>query len=478
MTTGVTRLASRVLIGLAAVGCGLTPPGSEPLVPIDPLVATPPGALPATPPRPGAIEPLVLPDLSVRELPHDMSLTVATTDRPTSALCVVFRRGGDTMDVRRRWSLEILSTVLSESQGVGGATGRVTTGHMRVCRSGHVRDAVSVARALARVVTAPRWSGDAVDHVRERAETALANQVRSTAYRGVVLAEQQILGTASPEQSSERLAEVSFERLHAELAQPGQVAFVAVGPVDVDALATALGDVLEPWQPVAPGEPAVVEPPGWATYDGADVVVWRGGYRRAHLSVATAAPPADSDDVDAFFVLWHALGGPLTGRLFQALRIGEANAYDIHGIGWLGPERGTFVVGTSVEPEHVDRAVVALRQAVEGVRGGLGAEEIAVGKLHRREALRLGLETTEGLARTLAGLVASRRPISSLRDRDMALAALTPADLRRVAEAYFGRRSPVIVLADDDVVEALLTTEGLNVFDAGSLPGHRAPEVD
>ena len=478
MKRASATVATLFVLVLATGACGLTPRGAEPLVPLEPLVPTPPGALPSAPPTPAPIEALVLPEVAVRELPHDMTLTVGKSDRPTTELCVVFRKGGDTMRLRHRWSLEIMASVLARSQGLGGATGRVASGQMRVCRGGHPSEAPSVARALARMVTAPRWDGHPADAARARAESSLTDRVRSTTFRGVVLAEQQLLGTATPDRLSERLADVSFDALHGELAQSGQVAFVAVGAVDVERLAAALTEILEPWQPVDEPAPAVSEPEGVATYDGADVVVWRGGYARANLSVATAAPSAHGVDVDAFFILWHALDGSLTGRLYQALRIGESSAYSVGSIGWLGPERGTFVVSTSVDSEHVVGAVRALVETLDRVRAGLTPEELRVGKLHRREGLRLGLETTGGVARTLTNVVALDRDLQSLQERDRAIAALSSTDLRRVAAAYIGRRSPVIVLADDDTVEELLGADNLNVFDAGSLPGHRSREDD
>jgi zinc protease len=243
----------------------------------------------------------------------------------------------------------------------------------------------------------------------------------------------------------ERLTIDDARAYYASHYAPGNAVLTIVGdfkPSEARALvATDFADV--PARPVAAPNPAA-EP----LQAGERRIRLSGAVERQYFQLAFPAPAASSPDFPAFLVLQEILSGgsgvnlrqtdwaPTTRAVQGALLFGVSD--DI--ATWLPPTRDPFLfmIGGSIE-SNADEAALerAIGKRLASLRGHPVSEaRLIEAKLKVSGAVAGDVETTEDAAHQLA-FFEGVGALPVLLDLPRRVAAVTPADIQRIARTYF-----------------------------------------
>ncbi len=175
---------------------------------------------------------------------------------------------------------------------------------------------------------------------------------------------------------------------------PGNTVIACAGELPhEDALAylePAFGD----WQP---GEPATwlpIQPRNGQP----NVRFERRKTDQAYLCVGLPGLPLDHPDRYAMNLLNAILGGGMSSRLFQELREKESLAYDVHSSANFFRDTGCMVVSCGTEPPKAQRAVSAIMEQLDGMRGLIGDDEMERSREMFKGRLLLRMEDTRSVA--------------------------------------------------------------------------------
>jgi zinc protease len=157
---------------------------------------------------------------------------------------------------------------------------------------------------------------------------------------------------------------------------------------------------------------------------------------------------SDSDAL-ALRVGAAVLGSGFTGRLMHVVRDREGLTYGIYSV--VGDDtytNGDWRVGASFAPELLDKGVASTRREVERWwRDGITQEELTARKTDLIGSYKVGLATTDGLARTLLRTVQRGKPLSWLDDYPKAVDSLTVDQVNGAIRRYLKPADMVLIQA-------------------------------
>src|SRR5262249_9163991 len=154
----------------------------------------------------------------------------------------------------------------------------------------------------------------------------------------------------------------------------------------------------------------------------------------------------------AWLLLGHLLGGDTSSRIWVRLREREGLSYGANAWTSAGTldDAGSFSASAIVAPQNLAKAKASLVDEITKMTtGSIPAAELQRGKdgwLHGQD---VNLSSDDYVVALLAGEAFSGRTTQFTADLRAKIAALTPADLERVARKYLDARRLVIVDAGD-----------------------------
>ncbi|MDR2404769.1 MAG: insulinase family protein [Deltaproteobacteria bacterium] len=246
--------------------------------------------------------------------------------------------------------------------------------------------------------------------------------------------------------------------LYQELIRPDNIYITVAGDVEPNEFIEALEDELKDWSPqgkdlkvTLPAAPVAVKGPLF-TSESLD-------RQQTHLALAFLGPGLDSEDQAPMDVLSSALSG-MGGILFQDLREEKSLAYTVSGSYGAFPNIGsfTFYIGTS--PEKTGESLSGMLQIIENLKAkALSGEEVegaktyllGVNKMRHQTLASRGMETLVDVLYNLG--------IDYYDNYQTKIAAVTPADLQRVAKKYLNLDSAVLAVVGTD--DSVKTAESL-----------------
>ena len=162
------------------------------------------------------------------------------------------------------------------------------------------------------------------------------------------------------------------------------------------------------------------------------------GLEQAHLLIAAPWPDARDADRYAASTLANILGGGTSSRLWQSVREDRGLAYSVGAGGSAYLDTGVFSIYAGTSPEHLDEVLdLSLIELRRMVREDVPEEELQLAKDQAVASILLSLESSS----SRAGVLARQEIVHGQRhspDETIArILAVTPADIRRVAETYF-----------------------------------------
>jgi zinc protease len=229
------------------------------------------------------------------------------------------------------------------------------------------------------------------------------------------------------------------ERCYRELFRPETSALVAVGDVTLAGLLPAVERALGTWQTTAPPPPRASQ---------RDIPKHLSRTRRIHflpqpdrgqaqVLLLQPAPAAGSADEPGFMLMAELAIGAVSSRANTSLRHEAGITYGVEPRIVNGPNLGLLLVEASFEASETRRALGDLQRMLgELVQVPVSAAELSLAKVALAARLERQTHGNSRLALALARSFAEGKSAAWLGSLAGALAAVTPADVARVARSY------------------------------------------
>jgi predicted Zn-dependent peptidase len=160
---------------------------------------------------------------------------------------------------------------------------------------------------------------------------------------------------------------------------------------------------------------------------------------QAHICWGTLALAANDPDRFAMDLLNAVLGGSMASRLFREIRDKRGLAYAVHSYLSRHAETGAFTVYAGTRPDNSAQVIELITAEVAKVlESGITSEELARAKDSVEGSIVLGLENTNRRMMRLGGAEAGSLELLSIDEVMERYAAVTLADVHRVAKATLG----------------------------------------
>jgi zinc protease len=245
---------------------------------------------------------------------------------------------------------------------------------------------------------------------------------------------------------------------HRGFFRPDNAHLIVVGDMSADVAMASLERAFAGWTPggVEPWQVPPAPAPQAATRV---YLVDKPGAAQSQIRIGHVGIPRVHRDYYPLLVLNTILGGQFTSRINLNLREDKGYSYGARSAFQMGRIAGPFVASAGVETAVTRESVVEFMRELEEIRGArpVTAEELdfARASIVRREPLTL--ETNAQIAGRIQDLILYGLPDDYFDEYNRRVAAVTLADVNRVAREYLQPdRFAIVVVGDRAVVEAAL----------------------
>jgi zinc protease len=274
----------------------------------------------------------------------------------------------------------------------------------------------------------------------------LANSLQSEDTISGVMIDRAYLGLlANPNDPSLRhagmasVASITRDDLRAFAAsywRPDLTTIAVVGDVTPAEVRSALTSAFGSWQGSG-AKPDPHDEPFAAPHRGHDYVGTDAS--QVYIRLGQAAVSRTNPDYDTFLVLNQILGasGSFESRLWQELRQKRGLVYTVGSSVSANADRGDFRVEINASPARVVEAVRFVRSELERLQNQpVSSTELAEAKLRLVSNALLDEASADGQVTQLLDIASNGLPVDYYRGLNERFAAITPADVQRVARKY------------------------------------------
>ena len=461
------RTGAQLVFACVALGCSR---GST--------AAPTPGAAPAPttaavdltkPPLLGAPKPLTLPAVVTRALPNGLTLMVVEQhELPLADFVLIVKNGGETDEAGKLGTATLATSLLKE-----GTTTRTSLqiadqeaflGVDVFANSGWDATTVQLHTPTAQLDSAlalfadvalhPAFPTNELERLRKNRLTSLLQvkdrgpEIANRAYAAIVF------GSAAyghpltgDEASTNAIQQADVRRFYESYFRPNNATLLVVGDVKPDDIERRVRALFGGWQrgavpAVSYGQPTA--PKGTTIY-----VVDKPGAAQSSFRIGGVGVARNTRDYFPLTVMNTALGGSFTSRLNQTLRETKGYTYGASSGFAMRRAPGPFTASAEVVAAKTDSALIEFMKQLRAIRDTIPKDELEKTKRYLQLQLPGRFETTGGIAGQLAQLVTYDVPLSFYNDYTQAIAAVTQADVQRVARQYIDPDKLAIVIVGD-----------------------------
>jgi len=229
----------------------------------------------------------------------------------------------------------------------------------------------------------------------------------------------------------------------------GNATLIVVGDVTVDAVDAKARELFGAWKlGPADGDP-VPRPSPPATAPTTIYVIDKHDAPQSSIRIGSVAVARSTPDYFPIDVMNTILGGAFTSRLNENLR--ETHAYTYGAFSGFGMRRdpGPFLAEAEVVATKTDSSLVQFMHELTAIRDTVPAAELRKAKRYLELQLPGELETSRDIAGQLVSVAVYHLPLDFYNTYQAHIAAVTRADVQRVARAYIDPAHVVIVVVGD-----------------------------
>jgi zinc protease len=371
-------------------------------------------------------------------------------------------------------AMQLLGTTLGV--GIGAESGGVSF----VSTTGKFAPALDL---LADVLLNSTFPADALERLRAQRLVSLS---QAKAQPGSVAARvfpRVLYGTAHPygamttEASLKAITRDDVVAFYKAYCQPGRAVIVVTGDVKVADVKAAIEKALAGWT-AGGSRPAFDYPAVPGKRPTTIYLVDKPGAAQSTFAVGLPGPPRSTADYYAISVMNTMLGGFFQSRLNANIREEKGYSYGVTSGFAFGRGPGAFRAGGDIISEKSDAALVEFMKELKGIQGArpVTDEELKTAKDALVQRLPAAFESISSISGAITTIWAQGLPDTYYQQYGAAVAAVTKADVLRVAKQYIDLdHLNIVIVGDRASIEAPLKATGIAPIVVLDIEGNPAP---
>jgi zinc protease len=183
---------------------------------------------------------------------------------------------------------------------------------------------------------------------------------------------------------------------------------------------------------------------------------------QSSVRIGTVGVPRSSQDYFPLLVMNTVLGGSFTSRLNQNLRETHGYTYGARSSFAMRREAGPFVASAEVVGTKTDSSLIEFFRELRAVSDTIPRDELEKTKRYLQLQLPGDFETTGGIASEMLAVALYDLPLDYFDSYTDRIAAVTQADVQRVARKYVQAGAmQVVVVGDRESIEPAIRATGI-----------------
>lgn len=434
--------------------------------------AKPPAALP--------IKPVAFPPFAERTLSNGAQvLIVENHEQPVVSINIYMRGGGTASDTDAKPGVASLTASLLDAgtksltskqlaekvEGMGAQLNTAAAGEWASMFSTMLKsDVDEVLGVMADVLVNATYPADELETERRRALTDLQVALSRPATLAQRAFDAHVFGkhpygrltTTASLRSITREDLVAF---HQTYYKPGNALIVVAGDVDPADITARLQKHLAGWTGQGPARPKYPAAPAIAARE--IVLVNKPGAVQAAFRIGHTIVPATHPDWPAIVVAQQILGGGSNGWLYENLREKKGFTYGAYAQTSQRLDPGFFQMWGDVRNEVADSAMDLFLSLEDKMRKELvPAADLELAKAWLTGNFPLTIETPSQIAAQVATAMLIGQPKDHVQTWRTRIAAVTAADVQRVARTHFLDKHMIVVSGDANILKPKLARFG------------------
>lgn len=350
-------------------------------------------------------------------------------------MATVLRTGGTKQKTGDQLDEELENAAASVESGAGDTSFSLSFN----CLKENTAEVMAVFHDL---LTAPEFRQDKLDLAKTQLKSAIqrrnddASGIASREFEELLYGKDSPWARRAEYETIDRIERADLIGHHRRYYFPANILLSVYGDFNATEMRASLEKMFAGWtvaQPPVPPQPEVSAAPAPGVFLAAKNDVNQTNFRVGHLGGMYK-----DKDYPALEVMGDVLGGGSTGRLFRRIRSELGYAYAIRG-SWSANYSypGRFIVSGSTKSESTADTLLAIREEIGKIRAAeVTDEELATAKDSILNSFVFNFESPRSTLSRLVTYEFNGYPKTFLFDYQKAVAAVTKADVLRVAKQY------------------------------------------
>ena len=473
------RFAVHAIFAVSAViaACTHAPaPATEPPPPppppqnVEPAIPVEPQAASTTPPELGPPKPLTLPAVNERVLPNGLRLLIVEHHELPLADFIMVVKSGSEMDPARKEGLASLTSAMLDE----GTTSRsslqiadqaaflgvdLTTASgwdaSRIALHTPTSQLDSALALFADVALRPSFAAKELERLRKERLTQILQikdrgpQIADLAFSSILYGENHPYGRwqSGTEMSVKGITRADLQRFYNTFYRPNNATLIVVGDVRPDDIEARLQKLFGNWkQADVPKAKFTETPPINST---TVYLIDKPGAPQSSFRIGSVGVARSTKDFFPIQVMNTILGGSFTSRLNQNLRETKGYTYGAGSGFAMRQAAGPFTARAEIVAAKSDSALIEFMKELRHVRDTIPGQELEKAKQYLQLQLPSQFETTGDIAQNLVPVALYNLPLDYFNSYAQSIAAVTQADVQRVAQQYVTPGKIAVVIVGD-----------------------------
>jgi zinc protease len=365
---------------------------------------------------------------------------------------------------------EAIGASLFSTSGLSSMTSTVTV-------SGLTDNLDQIVDVFADVVRNPSFPQDEIEKYKKRTLANLMIQRSSPQFLADEQFSKAIYGdhpaalASTPAESIKKLNTKDLAAFHSTYYRPNNAMLTVVGDVTMKSILPVIEKAFGDWQKA--DVPATTIPAAPVQSAAKIFLIDRPGSVQTVIELGTLGIERTSPDYFAVLLANRVLGGGPTGRLFLNLREDKGYTYGAYSSFGGSKYRGTWTASSEVRTDVTEGAMKEFMYELERLRTEpVTAEELENAKRAIVGSFALSLESPTSLLANIVTQKLYNLPADYWDTYPQKVAAVTAADVQRVAQQYLAKEHvQVVAVGDASKARDVLAKYGtVQVYDADGKP--------
>lgn len=458
-------------------------------------------------PAPGPAPQLRVPAWTKGTLANGADFIVSEKhDLPLVSFSITFMRGADQVEPAGKRGLAgvtaammLEGTTTRDGEAVSNALQLLGTSVQTAIggESGSIRFTSTTAKfeatlaILADILEHPTFPAAALERQRAQRLVALtqaksqATAITNTVFPRVLYGTGHPYGQATTEDTIKAITRDDLVAIHQAYFRPARALVTVTGDITAARAKASVEQALAGWTSTLRAEDAAAAtymypappPPKVTTI----YLIDRPGAAQSSVAIGIPGPPRNTPDYYALAVANMMLGGHIQSRLSANIREEKGYSYGVRSSFDFGHGPGAFRAGGEIVGDKTDLALIEFMKELKGLQGAkpISDEELAMTKDALSQRLLGTFGSVTGIDTAITTIWLQGLPADYYQQYAKQIAAITKADVLRVAKQYVDLdHLAIVIVGDRKSIEVGLKATGIApivVLDPTGAPAGSTP---